>query len=55
VAASTDVSDDLIFATAIAGNATHLVTGDKADLLGLKQIESVSIITVREAISMLEI
>lgn len=53
VVVSTDASDNLILATAIAGHATHLVTGDKADLLGLKQVEGVAIITVREAVGLL--
>ncbi len=50
---STDASDNLILATAIAGNANHLVTGDKGDLLHLKQINAVSVITIREAIQLL--
>lgn len=53
VDASRDTSDNLILATAIAGNASHLVTGDKAHLLNLKQAEGVSIITVREAIELI--
>ena len=51
--ASSDPSDNIIIATAIAGNSRHLVTGDKNDLLGLKEVEGVSIITVREAIELL--
>jgi putative PIN family toxin of toxin-antitoxin system len=54
VNASSDTSDNLILATAIAGNASHLVTGDKGDLLNLKQVNGVSIITVREAIDLLD-
>lgn len=50
---STDAADNVILATAIAGNATHLVTGDKNDLLILKASQGVSIITVREAIDLL--
>lgn len=53
VDASTDSSDNVILATAIAGCASHLVTGDKGDLLSLKQVEGVRIITVREAIELL--
>ena len=52
VIASTDASDNLILATAIAGNATHLATGDRADLLNLGQVEGVLIITVRQAIDL---
>lgn len=53
VNASTDASDNLILATAIAGKASHLVTGDRGDLLDLKQVEGVSIVSVREAIELL--
>jgi putative PIN family toxin of toxin-antitoxin system len=53
VVASSDESDNLILATAIAGNANCLVTGDKGHLLSLKQVNGVSIVTVREAIRLL--
>jgi len=53
IVASHDSSDNVILATAIAGHASHVVTGDKGDLLALKQVEGVSIITVREAIELL--
>ncbi len=53
VSASTDASDNLILATAIAGRASHLATGDRGDLLILKQVEGVSIVSVREAIDLL--
>jgi putative PIN family toxin of toxin-antitoxin system len=53
VSASADASDNLIIATAIAGNASHLVSGDRGHLLSLKQVESVSIVTVREAIALI--
>lgn len=55
VFASTDPSDNVILATAIAGTASHLVTGDKNDLLSLEEVEGVSIITVREAIELLSV
>jgi predicted nucleic acid-binding protein len=51
---SSDATDNLILATAIAGTASHLVTGDKADLLGIKSVNEVAIITVRDAIELLE-
>jgi len=54
LAASTNPSDNVILATATAGNASHLVTGDKGDLLGLKQVGGVSIIAVREALELLD-
>jgi len=53
IKASTDPSDNVILATAIAGNASHLVTGDRADLLGLKKVDGVAIISVREAVALL--
>lgn len=53
VDASTDISDNVILATAMAGNASHLVTGDRGHLLSLKQVGGVFIITVREAIDLI--
>ena len=50
---SSDATDNLILATAMAGTASHLVTGDKADLLNLKSVDDVAIITVRDAIQLL--
>jgi putative PIN family toxin of toxin-antitoxin system len=38
-----DVDDDLILATAVAGNAVCIVTGDK-DLLVLKQYQQIEIV-----------
>jgi uncharacterized protein len=53
VDASDDESDNLILATAIAGKANCLVTGDKAHLLDLEQVQAVSIVTVKEAVELL--
>jgi putative PIN family toxin of toxin-antitoxin system len=50
---SRDATDNLILATAMAGSASHLVTGDKADLLSIKSVNDVAIITVRDAIELL--
>jgi len=50
---SCDPADNLIIATAIKGQCSFLVTGDKKDLLVLKRIENVSIITAREALEIL--
>jgi uncharacterized protein len=48
VTASPDPCDDYLLATAGAGHADFLVTGDKNGLLALKLYQSARIITVRE-------
>ncbi len=50
---STDPADNLILATAIAGQAELLVTGDKKHLLSLGIVEAVSIVTVHDALDRL--
>lgn len=54
VGASSDASDNVILATAIAGNVSHLVTGDKGDLLPLKVVDRVAIITIATALELLD-
>jgi putative PIN family toxin of toxin-antitoxin system len=49
VSASPDPGDNVILATALAGYADYLVSGDKRDILFLKTIETVKIVSVREA------
>ena len=44
---SPDPDDNPILATAIAGQADYLVTGDKRDLLSLGKVEMVQIIAAR--------
>jgi uncharacterized protein len=44
---SADPEDNPILATAIAGQADYLVTGDKRDLLSLGKVETVQLITAR--------
>lgn len=51
---SPDPDDDIILATAIAGKADYLVSGDKKDLLALKQAENVTIVTARQAVEILQ-
>jgi hypothetical protein len=51
---SPDPDDNLILATAIAGNANLIVSGDKAHVLALGQVEGISIITAREALARLD-
>ena len=50
---STDPADNLILATAIAGQAELLVTGDKKHLLSLGKVEAVTIVTVNDALDKL--
>ncbi len=47
---SPDPKDDMILATAIAGQAELLVTGDKRDLLALQTVEGIPICTPRDAL-----
>jgi putative PIN family toxin of toxin-antitoxin system len=54
VSYSPDPDDNIILATAIAGNADYLVSGDKSDLLKLGVIEDILIITPRQALDILE-
>ena len=53
VEASSDPDDDPILATALAGEAEWLVTGDKGDLLTLVKVRRVRIVTVREFLEIL--
>ena len=47
---SPDPKDDMILATAVAGRADLLVTGDKRDLLALQTVEGIPICTPRDAL-----
>ncbi|MEG3440089.1 putative toxin-antitoxin system toxin component, PIN family [Pannus brasiliensis CCIBt3594] len=51
---SPDLDDNVILATAIAGGADYIITGDKVDLLQLSQVENIPIITARQALDILE-
>ena len=51
---SPDPDDDVFLNTAVDGLATLLVTGDKTDLLALRTIESIPIVSAREAVLRLE-
>lgn len=48
IAVSRDPDDDPLVATAIAGDAHWLVTGDKGDLLALKKVHGIKIVSARE-------
>lgn len=50
---SSDPSDNLIIASAIAGRADYLVTGDKRDLLKLRSAQGIPIVTPREMLELL--
>lgn len=52
---SPDPDDNKIIATAIAGKASILVSGDKADILSLKSVENIELISAREAVQQLNI
>lgn len=53
VTASPDPDDNLILATAIAGGATAVVSGDKADMLSLCAVDGIPILSAREAVARL--
>jgi putative PIN family toxin of toxin-antitoxin system len=44
---STDPDDNFLLASAIAGEADYLISGDKRHILGLKKVEGIPIITAR--------
>ena len=50
---SPDPNDNPILATAVAGQAELIVSGDKGDMLALGQVEGIPIVTAREAVARL--
>ena len=50
---SPDSKDNPILATAVAGKADLVVSGDKGDMLALGNVEGIPIVTAREAIGRL--
>ena len=50
---SPDSRDNPILATAVAGEAGLIVSGDKGDMLALGNVEGIPIVTAREAIGRL--
>ncbi len=52
---SKDPDDDKFLSLAIEGKADFIVTGDKADLLSLKEIEHIPILTARQAVEKLKL
>jgi len=51
---SPDRDDNVILATAIAGEADLLVTGDKSGLLELKSVHDIPIVTPRQALERIQ-
>ncbi len=51
---SPDPDDNAILSTAIEAKADFIVSGDKFDLLSLKKVEGISIITARRALNRLK-
>jgi putative PIN family toxin of toxin-antitoxin system len=51
---SADPDDNVILATAMAGRADLIVSGDKPGMLNLGVVEGIRIITPREALGLLE-
>ena len=52
---SPDPDDDVFLETAVDGRANWLVTNDKADLLALRAVEGIPIVSAREAVLRLEL
>lgn len=49
---SDDPKDTPILATGIAGGVRYIVSGDKGDLLALKEVEGISIVSAREFVGL---
>ena len=52
---SPDRDDDVFLTTAVDGHANLLITGDKADLLSLQEVEGIPIVSAREALDRLKL
>ena len=51
---SPDPDDDLFLNTAVDGRTTLLVSGDKTDLLTLRRVDGIPIVSAREALERIE-
>ena len=49
-----DPDDNLVLATAVAGEADYLVTGDRRHLLQLKKVRRTRVLTARELMELLD-
>jgi putative PIN family toxin of toxin-antitoxin system len=54
VAVSSDPADNFLFSMAEAGDATHLVTGDKSGVLRIRKHRSTQILTARQMVDLLK-
>ncbi|MFI5304884.1 MAG: putative toxin-antitoxin system toxin component, PIN family [Nitrospiria bacterium] len=52
---SPNPDDDMFLITAVDGNADLLITGDKTDLVSLKTIETISIVSPRESLKIMKL
>ena len=50
---SIDPDYNIILATAVAGDADAIVSGDKRDMLSLREVDGIPIVTAREAVKQL--
>ncbi len=50
-----DHDDNRILAIAIAGQASYVVSGDRAGMLSLGDVEGIPIITARQAVDILDL
>ena len=55
VAPSLDPDDNRILAIAIAGQADYVVSGDRADMLSLGEVEGIPIVTARQAVGIFDL
>lgn len=53
VTLSPDPDDDVFLATAVDGRASLIVSGDRADMLSLRKVHDIPIVTAREAMQRL--
>lgn len=54
VVVASDPDDNMILATAIAGGAELLISGDKSHLLSLGEVEGILIVSPKDAIARIE-
>ena len=55
VAHSPDPDDNRILAIALAGQADYVVSGDRADMLSLGEVEGIPVMTARQAVEILDL